>query len=276
MSQASPRSELGDFLRTRRQHIDPHGVGLHVDSRSRRTPGLRREEVSLLSGVSLTWYTWLEQGREVNPSRHVMGALARTLQLTAAEHAYVLHLTGHAIDSTRDHDADDLPAHGQRLLDALQPSPAYALTHDWTIVAWNNAYQRLYPNVAAVPAADRNLLWLVFTDPAVRTLLGDWDTDSQRFLAQFRADAGARVHQPAFADLITRLQEASPQFQHGWESHDVDHFTSRERRFNHPAAGPMTLEHHRMSLSDRPDLHLVVYTAEPGTSSAEKLTTLSD
>ncbi len=275
LSSAVPaKAELADFLRTRRRHISPESVGLAV-SGQRRTPGLRREEVSVRSGVSLTWYTWLEQGRDIRPSRQVMDALARTLQMSPPEHDYVLRLTGHATDPPVSQLTVTLPPHGQRLLDALGIYPAYAITHDWSIVGWNRAYENLYPNVASTPVADRNLLWLVFTDPYVRGLLTDWKTDSRRFLTQFRAEAGSRVHEPAFADLIERLQNVSEPFRRGWASHDVDHFTSRERRFHHPRVGELLLEHHRLAPSDSPDLHVVAYTAAPPTDTAHKLALLS-
>lgn len=264
------RTELADFLRSRRRHIAPNMVGLQGTGH-RRTPGLRREEVSLLSGVSLTWYTWLEQGRAIKPSRQVMDALARTLRMSTAEHAYVLRLTGHATEAPIDHPAAAMPAHAQRLIDALETSPAYAITPYWSILGWNRAYEALYPNVATLPAADRNLLWLVFTDPYVRDLLVDWRTDSRRFLTQFRAEAGSRVHEPAFAKLIQRLHQVSEHFRVGWASHDVDQFASRQRRFEHPRAGTLLLEHHRLALSDHPDLHLVIYTAAPASDTARRI-----
>jgi len=224
--------------------------------------------------VSLTWYTWLEQGRDINPSQQVMDALARTLHMSAAEHEYVLCLTGHVTGRVLDHDSVTIPAHGQRLLEALGTSPAYAITHNWSIIAWNDAYEDFYPHVASTPAPDRNLLWLVFTDPYVRELLADWETDSRRFLTEFRAEAGSRVHEPPFASVVQRLKDVSAEFSLGWASHDVEQFTSTERRFEHPRAGSLLLEHHQLSLSDCPDLHLVVYTAAPGTDTAEKLASL--
>jgi len=267
------RFELADFLRSRRRHITPETVGLRVAGQ-RRTPGLRREEVSLLSGVSLTWYTWLEQGRDITPSRQVMDALARTLRMSAVEHAYVLRLTGHTTDRPLAPSVVAIPPHAQRLLDALHTSPAYAITPYWSIIGWNGAYRAFYPRVATVPAVDRNLLWLVFTDPDVRELLVDWKTDSRRFLAQFRAEAGSRVHEPVFAELIQRLHDVSEHFRLGWASHDIDQFTSGERRFEHPRAGTLVLEHHRLALSDCPDLHLVIYTAAPGSDTARKIAEL--
>jgi transcriptional regulator with XRE-family HTH domain len=255
---ATTRRELAEFLGSRRRQLDPRAIGLPAGG-NRRTPGLRREEVALLAGVSHTWYTWLEQGRDIRPSRQVIDAVARTLSLSPAEHDYVLRLSGHG--GARSDGADAMPDHVQRLLDALGASPAYAITASWSIVCWNRAYERLYPGVAAVPAADRNLLWLVFTDPDVRDLLGDWTTDSRRFLTQFRAEVGPRLADRQVVDLVGRLQAASPHFREGWASHDVERFSSGERRFVHPVVGELVLEHHQLTPADAPGLQLVVYTA---------------
>jgi transcriptional regulator with XRE-family HTH domain len=262
---ASARRELAEFLASRRRQLAPAAVGLPAGA-NRRTPGLRREEVALLAGVSHTWYTWLEQGRDIRPSVQVMDALARTLQLSPAEREYVVRLSGNA-PAVRDEAPAAMPAHLQRLMDALGPSPAYAITSGWSIAGWNDAYARLYPGVAGLPAADRNLLWVVFTDPAVRRLLGDWRTDSRRFLTQFRAEVGPRLADPGVAALVARLEEASPEFREWWASHDVDRFTSTERRFEHPEVGPLVLEHHQLTPADAPGLQLVVYTAaDPGSA----------
>lgn len=267
------RRELGAFLRSRRQQVDPATAGMPVVG-ARRRPGLRREEVALLSGVSHTWYTWLEQGRDINPSRQVVDALARTLRLSAAEHEYVLRLTGHRAPAPSSA-PDGLPEHLQRLLDALDPSPAYAITASWAIVGWNAAYARFYPGVATAAPADRNLLWLVFTDPAVRALLGDWETDSRRFLTQFRAEAGARLTDPEVVALVARLEAASEHFRAGWASRDVDRFSAGERRFEHPVVGTLLLEHHQLTPADAPGVQLVVYTAAPGSGTAQRLARLT-
>jgi transcriptional regulator with XRE-family HTH domain len=266
------RRELAEFLVSRRRQVDPADAGLPAGG-ARRTPGLRREEVALLSGVSHTWYTWLEQGRDIRPSRQVIDALARTLRMSPAEHEYVRRLAGHG-GTAPARRAEAMPGHVQRLLDALGSSPAYAITSGWSIVGWNRAYERLYPGVATVAAADRNLLWMVFTDPAVRELLGDWAADSRRFLTQFRAEVGPRLADPEVVDLVTRLQEASPAFREGWASHDVDRFSSTERRFEHPVVGTLVLEHHQLTPADAAGLQLVVYTAARGTDSAAKLARL--
>jgi transcriptional regulator with XRE-family HTH domain len=266
------RQELAQFLRSRRRQVDPRDTGLPAGG-PRRTPGLRREEVALLSGVSTTWYTWLEQGRDIRPSRQVVDALARTLRMSPAEHGYVLRLTGHG--GAAPAGPDGMPGHVQRLLDALGTSPAYAITADWSIAGWNRAYERLYPGVAAVPAAERNLLWLVFTDPAVRALLGDWPADSRRFLTQFRAEVGPRLADPAVVDLVARLEAASPHFRAGWASRDVDRFSPAERRFEHPEVGTLLLEHHQLTPADAPGLQVVVYTPAAGSDTAARLAALA-
>jgi transcriptional regulator with XRE-family HTH domain len=267
-AEARRRGELGDFLRTRRHHLVRSELGLPPIAR-RRTTGLRREEIATFSGVSVTWYTWLEQGRDIRPSRQVLDALARTLRLTPAEHTYLLSLAGHAVPvPAPGRPADPAPCSLEHLLDALEGSPAFAIGVDWSVTTWNRAYTVLYPAVRTLDPADRNLLWSVFTDPAVRDLLPDWASTSRRLLAEFRAEAGPRLHEPACALVVDRLLRASAEFREGWESHDIEGFTSRERVFRTPA-GTLYFEHHRLAPSDHPDLHLVIYTAVPGTGTAE-------
>ena len=252
------RAELAALLRARRAEIERSALGLPEGGR-RRTHGLRREEVATMAGVSITWYTWLEQAREVNPSRQVLDAIATALRLTPTEHGYVLSLAGYAAAPASADSPAPAAAHIQSLLDALAGSPAFAIGPDWSISAWNAAYRALYPRVAVVPAAERNLLWAVFTDPFVRGLLPDWEVTSQRFLAEFRAEAGPRLGQPECVRLVGRLRERSPEFRDGWSRHHIEGFTSRERHFT-TAAGLLTFDHHRLAAADQRDLFVVVYT----------------
>jgi len=251
------RAELGAFLRARRSQLDRSALGLPEVGR-RRAGGLRREEVAALSGVSITWYTWLEQAREVTPSRQVLEALASTLNLTPTERAYLLSLAGYTPAETDQEPTPRAPGHVQRLLDGLETMPGYVIAHDWTICGWNRAYQVLYPNVARVPAADRNLLWLVFTDPTVRDLLLDWDVTSRRFLAEFHAETAGLLGSPAVGRLIARLSEHSAEFRAGWSDHAIEGFSSRLRTF-HTVEGDLEFEHHRLAPADHRDLHLVIY-----------------
>lgn len=258
MDGPTQRAELAAFLRARRSQLDRASVGLPIGSR-KRTHGLRREEVAAMSGVSITWYTWLEQARDVHPSRQVVTALASALRLTSAERAYLLTLTGFSIGTAPTATDVGAPAHIQRLLDALVGSPAFAITSDWTIVAWNDAYRAVYPNVAVLPVDERNLLWAVYLDPFVRGLLPDWDETSSRFLGEFRAEAGPRIDQPDCVRLVQRLSARSMEFRDGWSRHDVEGFTSRMRSFV-TAEGTLEFEHHRLAAADQRDLYVVIYT----------------
>jgi transcriptional regulator with XRE-family HTH domain len=267
---------IGEFLKTRRRQLVRAHLGLPAIA-GRTTCGLRREEVAYLAGVSITWYTWLEQGRDVTASRQVLDALARTLRLSAAEHVYLLSLAGYSAP----HPAEDatprtVPTHVQRLLDALADYPAYAISPDWAISAWNTAYAALYPNVATVAAADRNLLWLLFTDPYLRTLLPDWEFTGLYNAASFRAQAGPRLGDPPFSELVARLLHTSDAFAAAWENHDVEALTSRRRLFRHPHVGDLHMEQHSLTPSDDPGVHLVIFTPVPTTDTATRLRRLLD
>lgn len=257
------RRELADFLRARRAQVDRAAAGLPAGS-SRRTGGLRREEVAALSGVSLTWYTWLEQARDANPSRQVLDAIARTLRLSETEHGYLLSLAGYA--SAPPPSAAD-PEHLASLLDALVGSPAFTLAPNWTITAWNDAYEALYPHVSSAPARHRNLLWAVYMDPFVRGLLPDWEVTSSRFLAEFRAEAGPRLGDPSFRDVIDRLLSSSAVFQADWARHDIEGFASRRRSFL-TSAGQLDFDHHRLAPADHRDVFVVIYTAADARTAA--------
>ncbi|WP_346277358.1 helix-turn-helix transcriptional regulator [Pseudonocardia sp.] len=262
------RHALGEFLRTRRLQVVRADLGL--PRLGGRSMGLRREELSYLSSVSVTWYTWLEQGREIKPSRQVLDALARTLRLSVAEHSYVLSLAGYSAPQPADA-PQVIPAHVQRLLDAFGGLPAYALAPDFGIPAWTCAFEAVYPNVATVAEADRNLLWLMFTDPYLRDLMPDWEVISHRLLATFRAEAGLRLGEPHFSRLVERLLGASESFRAGWESHDIDGFITAQRLLCHPIVGELHLEQHRLSFSDHPALHVVICTPVATTDTPARL-----
>jgi transcriptional regulator with XRE-family HTH domain len=266
---------IGEFLRTRRRQLVRADFGLPPIARG--SSGLRREEVAYLARVSITWYTRLEQGRAITPSRQVLDALARTLRLSTAEHAYVLSLAGYSAPQSAD---DPIPqtvlAHVQRLLDALAGYPAYALAPDWAVTAWNAAYAALYPNVATVAAADRNLLWLLFTDPYLRTLMPDWEYTSLYNAASFRAQAGPRLGDSPFCHLVERLLQTSEAFRTAWENHHIQALTSRKRLFRHPVVGELQMEQHSLTPADHPEMHLVIFTPVLTTDTPARLRRLLD
>lgn len=251
------REELGAFLRARRLASSRASFGLPPAGR-RVTHGLSREEVAALAGVSGSWYTWLEQGRDTNVSRSVLLAVARVLALSEDETSYVLALAEREDPAPPAEQRRVVPAHLQHLVDALD-FPAFVVRADWAILGWNAAYAGLYPRIATVPEVDRNLLRLVYTDPGLRAMLPDWERDSRRFLAEFRAEAGPRLSGPAHRAVVERLTAESAEFRAHAAELEVSRFESRHRSFHHPTAGPVTYEHHRLVPSDATDLHVVMY-----------------
>ncbi len=268
MAASDHRRELAEFLRARRAAIRPEQVGL-PSGRGRRTPGLRREEVALLAGVSVTWYTWLEQGRRINASDDVLLAIGRALRLDDAGLDHLLALTD---PGTADVDAPtEAPSALTRLLDALLPAPAYVLGPHWEFVAWNEAQARLYPRLTELEPPRRNLMWVLFADRATRELIVDWDIHARQALAEFRSATSSIRHDAAMNELLGILEEESDEFADWWAEQQVSGFETRLRRFRHPAAGELTFEYQQMAPVEWPNLRLVAQLPVPGDDSAERL-----
>lgn len=278
--------ELGDFLRSRRAAIDPADVGLPSGPR-RRAPGLRREEVALLAGVSVTWYTWLEQGRAERPSRAVLDAVARALRLDDAEHSHLLTLARRAAGdgaveaSSRARragegvEAVDLAGHPPdalvRTLDALDPAPSYLLGPRWEYLAWNRAQGLLYPKAESLAVEDRNLLFIVLCEPSARELVVDREDEARAMVTEFRAATALLRGDPDLEELIARLRRESPEFERWWSGLDVAGFHSRLRRYDHPRAGRLTFEYQAFEPAEWPGHRLVTQLPVPGDDSTERL-----
>lgn len=271
---ADHRAELAAFLRARRDAVTPEQVGL-PRGRGRRTPGLRREEVALLAGVSVTWYTWLEQGRRINASPDVLRAIGRALRLDEAGHAHLQALARPA--DTPVEAPSEAPSALVRLIDALEPAPAYVLGPRWEFLAWNAAEARLYPRIEQLEGIERNLLWVLFADPDTKDLIVDWDIHARQALAEFRAGTGGSGavgsvrRDPTLAELIAQLNSLSPEFAAWWAEHDVAAFETRLRRFRHPAAGELTFEYQLLAPAEWPGLRVVAQLPVPGDDSAQRL-----
>ncbi|MFI9050733.1 helix-turn-helix transcriptional regulator [Streptomyces sp. NPDC053427] len=253
MADLDRRRRLAEFLRSRRERITPSEAGIPAGPR-RRTPGLRREEVAQLSGVSVTWYTWLEQARDISVSRQVLTSLARALMLSSVECRHLFALAD-------ERPPEQPPGRGpgpalQRLVDALEPHPAYLLDANWDLVGWNRAEAGLIGDPAQLEPAERNLLWLVFTDPALRTLLVDWNGQARNLVAQFRADARQQFGEPRFERLTAELRRRSPEFRTWWEAHDLADFGSSRWDFDHPVVGSLTFDYVKMAALDAPGVKL--------------------
>ena len=275
---AARRRELGGFLRARRAEVPRTRYALPPGGRG-RTVGLRREEIAVLAGVSVTWYTWLEQGRPINPSRQVLTAVGEVLGLSPAERAYVFELAGYAggavLAAGLGVGAQISPGL-QQLLEVLHPNPAFVLAADWSIIGWNGGYAALFPQILDLPLAERNLLRLVFTSDEVRAMLPNWERDSRRFLGDFRAEGAARLGAGPVADLIADLQRSSPHFARAWREHELVGFADGRRIFHHPQVGELVFEHHRLTPAVSPELNLIVYLPDPSGPTAQRLTGLEE
>jgi transcriptional regulator with XRE-family HTH domain len=269
MATSSQREELAAFLRARRNALTPAEVGLPT-GRSRRTPGLRREEIAMLAGVSVTWYTWLEQGRRINVSTDVLEALARALRLDDAERQHLLTLAVRA-PAAHAEDVADVPDALVRLITSMEPAPAYVLGPRWEFLAWNRPQARLYPVIERLDDAERNLLWAMFAEPSVRPLLDDWPAQARRILAEFRAGTAALRDDPQVMTLVDRLRAASREFADWWPQLDVAQFQTRLRRYHHPRAGELVFEYQQLTPSEWPSLRVVCQLPLPGDDSAERL-----
>lgn len=254
---ADPRRvEFGDFLRSRREKLSPKTVGLPVGQR-RRTAGLRREEVAQLAGIGVDWYIRLEQGRTVSPSVTTVDALARALRLSKTEHA---HLKDLARDGTRGaFTREVVPPAILRLVESL-PHPAYITGRRWDVLAWNEAAEEIFA-FGRLPEEDRNTLLLMMTNKSTRKSYGTgWTDVAKRMVAMFRASHDVWAGDPAFAELLTRLREGSPEFVKWWGAHEVHRTLSGRKTMTHPTKGVLHFEHTSFQANDDPALKLVIYT----------------
>jgi transcriptional regulator with XRE-family HTH domain len=266
------RHELSDFLRTRRAKIMPSDVGL-ADGARRRTPGLRREEVALLANIGATWYTRLEQGLPINVSADVLAAIARALRLTSDERRHLYLLAGLAL-SFAPQEEERVSELVQRVLDALDPSPAWVRGRRWDILAWNRSADAIY-GFSHATGPERNMLWRLFRRDTMPCKLGDPETAMRRCVAQFRAVAAKYPNDTAFIELIDDLRTNSPDFKRLWAEHDVLGPADGLKHFVHPQLGEMILDHTSFELPGDNDMRMTVLTAEPGSESERKLKRLA-
>jgi transcriptional regulator with XRE-family HTH domain len=267
---AARRRELADFLRTRRAAIAPEDVGLPGGGR-RRTPGLRREEVAQLAGVGTTWYTWLEQARDVRASRAVLEALADALMLTPAERSHLVLLGRGEPAPPPPVVAEEVSPTVRRLIANIDLSPAYILGRRWDYLAWNDAMAALFGDPGEVEPERRNQLWLLFTDPARRALMPDWKRTGRVLLSRFRADYARHVGDPAFDRLVSDLHDASPEFRKWWAQHEVKGGTDGRKELNHPVEGRMLFEHAAFKHIEHDDQRLILYTPLPDEDTPAKM-----
>jgi transcriptional regulator with XRE-family HTH domain len=261
-------SELGRFLRARRARVTPADVGLPEGLGLRRTPGLRREELATLAGVSIDYYTRLERGRETNPSPAVVDSLAAGLRLDEHEREHLRELAARAARST----AQPSAAPGRTvapgvelLLESMRPNPAHVVGRTSELLAWNPGGLNLLAGLADWPTPQRNVVRYVFLHPGARALFDDWDNQMRGCVARLRALAGTEPNAPDLTDLVDELLLKSPEFVAMWERYDVKGHTAGHKTFHHPQVGDLTLGYQSMELEGTGGQRLIAYHAEPGT-----------
>ena len=256
------REELASYLRSRRERLSPKDVGI-VPLRHRRTPGLRRAEVAERAGVSVTWYTWLEQARRIRVSRQVLTSLSRALLLDPSEEAHLFELAGEVPPkpATDDAPTEVTSAACLKLLERLSPFPAVLINRRWDVLAVNEAYEVLIPFYQCLPPERRNLLSMLF-EPEAKKLFVDWDSEVSGALASFRARAGRGVVEADFAELIGELLRTSSDFAALWRRHDVTTSASFTHSLAHPQLGWIRLTSIQL-ITPVQDTMMVVYQPGP-------------
>jgi transcriptional regulator with XRE-family HTH domain len=266
------REELADFLRKRRAHLQPEDVGLPAGGR-RRTPGLRREEVAHLAGVGATWYTWLEQGRDVRASLDVLEAISRALRLTPAERTHLVML-GRGELPPPCKSSERVSSTVRRLVENLGPNPACILGRRWDYLAYNRAACAIFGDFDEVPKSARNHIWMHFMDPARREMFPDWERSSQLLVAKFRADHGRHIGDPSFEELVSTLRKSSPEFCKLWRKHEVAVAGTGRKTVRHPLVGTMIFEHALFHPQDNPEQRMILYSPLPDEDTPAKLARL--
>jgi transcriptional regulator with XRE-family HTH domain len=264
------RQTLAHFLQTRRARLTPESQGLAAGPR-RRTPGLRREEVAILAGVGLTWYTWLEQGRAISVSDQVLESIACALQLAPDETRYLFTLAKRPPAEPSDGAAEQVSQALHHLLSHYREAPAFILGKWWDILAWNEATSCLLGNLGRLPPEERNHVWLMFTNPDMRKLLCDWEMHAQRMVAEFRVCASRYLEEERSTALVERLLNASQEFRAWWPRHDILTRRCVYKDFEHPVVGKLSFEQTTLIASDAPDFKVVVKMPLPGTATAERM-----
>jgi transcriptional regulator with XRE-family HTH domain len=261
------RKELAGFLRSRRERLTPEQLGLPQIGR-RRTPGLRREEVAQHAGVGITWYTWLEQARDINVSDQVLDAIARTLFLDPHERAHLFTLAGSPLSEVGP-DEGPVSESVRQLMAKLHPYPACVTNGRYDLLAYNRAYSGLIGDLDALPFEHRNTMWLAFTSPTMQACLPDCGTAKRRMVGQYRAAMAEHVGEPVWKCLVRRLSEASPEFAELWQRHDIAVPENLTKRFRHPQLGPLQFSYTNLWLSQKLGVRLVTYTPDdPETDAA--------
>lgn len=272
------RSDVREFLTSRRARITPDQAGLPAYGGNRRVPGLRREEVAMLAGVSVDYYIRLERGNLSGVSDSVLAAVATALQLDDAEREHLFDLARRFAETgpaRRKSPTPRIRPVVQQVLDAITESPAWVRNARHDLLAANRLARALYAPLLANPRRPANNARFVFLDPTSQEFFPDWDRAADDTAAMLRSEAGRRPHDKALTDLIGELTTRSPEFTRRWAAHDVRFHRTGRKRIHHPVVGDLQLNFEAMSLASDADLTMLVYTADPGTPTADALRLLA-
>ncbi|MEV6654222.1 helix-turn-helix transcriptional regulator [Streptomyces sp. NPDC051219] len=269
------RAELSEFLRSRRARLQPGDVGLPSYGRHRRVPGLRREELAQLAGVSVAYYTRLEQGNGRNVSAEVLDSIARALRLDDTERAHLTHLAKPKLKKKKPVRPQQVRVELQRLIDAMDGVPAYILGRRLDVLAWNRMARALLGDFAALPPAERNMARMVFLDPNSRELYAEWECKACEVVSYLRLDAGCHPDDPQLSALVGELSVKDEEFRNLWAAHTVRDKGHGIKRLRHPLVGELTLSYETFRLPDNQEQSLITLHAEPGSASAEALRLLA-
>ena len=267
MSSTAQRVQLSEFLKSCRARLPPTAVGLPPAGR-RRTPGLRREDVAALAGLSATWYTWLEQGRDVRASDRVLESLSRTLRMSAEERDYLFSLAQHRSAPTLPARELEISPAVRRTLDALN-LPALAMTPRWDVIYWNRMMTATIRDYGAMPLQDRNLIKILMMSPERRALADDYEGMSRRILSKLRVDYGQAGADPHFDALIDEMNEICPMFRQLWRSPEITGHSEGVHPERHPKLGVITFAHSSYVVEGAPALRVVIYAPYDPESAAK-------
>lgn len=266
------RAHLADFLKTRRARLRPEQFDLPMYPR-RRKPGLRREELAGLVGVGVSWYTWLEQGRDIHVSDQLLSRLADVLQLNAQERNHLFLLARDPLSNEQDSGNWEHPAAYQAILDGWGIYPALLVDRHLDVIAWNESANYVFGDFSSRSERGRNAVWSTFLDPMQRERLVHWEQAARRSIALLRARSDHYANERWFGELITDLHRLSPEFRAWWPEYDILFTCHDQNEINHPLLGPLMFQGTTLVVPERPDVQIVVHTPLPTFDTMTKLST---
>lgn len=263
-------NELGNFLRIRRNKILPSQVGLSIGIR-RRTPGLRREEVAQLASVGLTWYTWLEQGRQINVSDQILESLAKVLMLDPEERKHLFTLAMKPLPFENYFETIQINDRLQHILNSLTTSPAYIMDQKWNIIGWNKSANLIFGDFNQINPPERNVVKMMFGRNEYMELFDDWESHAKAIVARFRVMCSKFIDDPGFAEFVNNLKVKSPDFNLWWCTYDVQGMGDVIKELTHPIVGKLVFEFSSFDVSDNPNLKMLIHTPVLETGTIDKM-----